>query len=143
MIAPTERNLFPNLTFFKMDQLFYQGIIKNRQVSLLRIGYSILKSLVFIIFLPIDVALLKTKNTDIIVYMAISIAFCISVVLLSVAIYWKCFRDSINNNLVFLQLAASTEHIVREEPILDPQAIKKLDNCVSVLFYNATNATLI
>lgn len=98
-----------------MDILFYNSIIKAKKSVIIRIFYHVAKLLLISVFLGIDIGVLNTTQTLLIIFMSVSIAVVSYNLLLSVGIFFFGYRDSINNNQYFINLAGKMRHIVDGE----------------------------
>ena len=96
----------------KMDILFYNSYRKARRFYVFRCVYHLLKLLLLVIFLPIDIHVLNSTRTFIIVWLAISIGVCLFNLLVSMAFVIAGYGNNLRNNTLILNLAMSYEHSV-------------------------------
>ena len=78
----------------KMDILFYNSYIKAKNAYIKRILYHTVKLLLVLIFLPIDIILLKTENNVIIAWLAVAIAASVFNIFVSIQMVYHLFSDN-------------------------------------------------
>ena len=95
-----------------MDALFYNSYKKARNFYMMRSVYNIVKILLLVIFLPIDIHVIKTSNTLLVILWAVGIGVSVVNLAVSLAIYFLGYGDNEQNNRIILNLAAAHEHAV-------------------------------
>lgn len=91
--------------------MFYNSIQKAKKSVIIRIIYHLVKLFLLCIFLGIDIAVLNTTQTLLIVFMSVSIVIVSFNLLVSLMMFF-CYHDTISNNQYFIGLAEKMRHVV-------------------------------
>ncbi len=95
----------------KMDILLYNSIIKARKSYIYRLVLHTIKLILLCVFLPIDVTVLKSDRTLIIVFMRIAIGIVAINWLVTLAIIISGYGNNRENNQFLLTVAAKLDHV--------------------------------
>jgi membrane protein YdbS with pleckstrin-like domain len=95
-----------------MDILFYNSIRISRRSYIRKIIFYIVLVLLLCIFLAIDLGVLNTHETILVVFMAIAIVVVLINLLTVTCLFRAMFSNNADNNKDLLQMAKGLQHSV-------------------------------
>lgn len=126
---------------FKMDNLFYNAIGKAKSLYNRKIACHLGKALLLIVFLIVDIVVLKSNNQTLLTFLKVAIGVCIINSCIKCLIKRVGYADNQGNNSFFVYLAEQVGHASQEA--ISPGDLRSLDLCRSTQIYNQSNRTLV